>query len=368
MKRCCALLCAILAVAGCMGAAAVNITYELPELYMEIDFPEEWIILTGQTQEGDPGLYFYDDDLSYMQTVFEEQDIYLDGYDLENFYQLVVVMTPNEDVFDLALWDEGFVDEAADYFAQNPPWTMGNQAQCVREEDYYTADARFFSYDRIEQNGDVQLHCYQMSTIFNGQSIHFILTDYSEEDMFNPSGLKQLMCNIIDTVQFTEVLPVPGEFFEEEEPYVEPSSGMPSAYWYSIFPIILVILFSGVSRMAQKRQQAKSAAPMTMQSRSPVSAAPGAGPVRPQTPAAPPKIPDARPSAPKAQARPARAKPQADAGRVTPRAAVRAPKHNCSAEGEASFGRVKETVFCIDCGAKVSTSLKRCPHCGAPVV
>ena len=40
MKRCCALLCAILAVAGCMGAAAVNITYELPELYMEIDFPE----------------------------------------------------------------------------------------------------------------------------------------------------------------------------------------------------------------------------------------------------------------------------------------------------------------------------------------
>ena len=368
MKRCCALLCAILAVAGCMSAAAVNITYELPELYMEVDFPEEWIVLTGQTQEGDPGLYFYDDDLWYMQEVFESQNIYLDGYDLENFYQLVIVMTPNEDVFDLALWDEAFVDQAADYFAANPPWTLGNSAQCTREEDYYTADARFFSYDRIEQNGDVPLHCYQMSTIFNGQSIHFILTDYGGEDMFNPSGLKQMMYSIIDTVQFTEVLPVPGELIASEV-NEEPSSVSSGSYWYSFLPIVLVILFGVIAQAQKKRQQAAAGTPMAMRPGHPVSsAAPDIGTIKPQTPSAPrPSPPSPSPPKPPA-ARPAAPKLSADAGRVTPRAAARAPKHNCSADGGTSYGRNKETVFCIDCGAKVSTSLKRCPHCGAPVV
>ena len=366
MKRCCALLCAILAVACCMSAAAVNITYELPELYMEIDFPEEWIVLTSQTQEGDPGLYFYDGDLSYMQEVFESQNIYLDGYDLENFYQLVVVMTPNEDVFDLALWDEDFVNQAADYFAQTPPWTLGNSARCTREEDYYTADTRFFSYDRIEQNGDVTLHCYQMSTIFNGQSIHFILTDYSEEDMFNPSGLKQLMRNIIDTVQFTDVLPAPDGLFAGEEPYVESGTAgtISSTYWYTFLPILLVVVFAVIAQTQRKRQQSEAGKPMTMQTGRPMpSSVPNASTEKPQTSARPP-VP--RPAA--AKPAPAASRPSPDAGRVSPRPPKHAPRHNCSAEADVSFSRSKETVFCIDCGAKVSTSLERCPHCGAPVV
>lgn len=365
LKRFCVFFCVLAALTLCFPAAAALVTYEVPELYMELDFPDSWYVLTRHTEADDPGLYFYDDDPEHLFASLEAQDMYLDAIDLDGMMELVIIMTPNEDIFDLSLWDEAFVDEAAEYFANNPVWAGDNAVQCFRETDYYQSGARFITYNRTETQGDLTLRCFQMSTVYNGQSIHLILTDYSDSITFESGALARSMSDIVSTLSFTEDLTPPDEVYQAaglapQRPQSGPgSSGLPAdavEVIASLVPLLIMLALVVIGKRAKTRRAAVPARP----------AAPSAQPVRPQPPR--PQTSSPRPSSavssssrPAAAARPRTAPPAAESGRPVQPAPDRRPKHNCS-------GSSTETVFCLDCGKKVSLSQQRCPHCGARIV
>ena len=139
MKRCCAFLCVLAALALCFSGAAAGYSmtagYEVPELYLSLNLPLDWAVLTRDAEAGNPALFLYDDDPEYMRDVFDANNIYLDAFNFESLLELTILMTPNEDIFDLSLWDEDFVNEAADYFAENPVWAGSNDVQCFRIDD-----------------------------------------------------------------------------------------------------------------------------------------------------------------------------------------------------------------------------------------
>lgn len=344
----------------CFPAAAALVTYEVPELYMELDFPDSWYVLTRHTEADDPGLYFYDDDPDHLLASLTAQDMYLDAIDLDGMMELVIIMTPNEDIFDLSLWDEAFVDEAAEYFANNPVWAGDNAVQCFRETDYYQSGARFITYNRTETQGDFSLRCFQMSTVYNGQSIHLILTDYSDSLTFESGALARTMSDIISTLSFTEDLTPPDEVYQAaglapEQPQSGPgSSGLPSdavEVIASLVPLCIMLVLVLIGKRAKSRRTVAPARPTAAQPAKPQ-------PPRPQASSRPAAPTNTRPAA---TAKPRIAPPTSERGRPVQPAPDKRPKHNCS-------GSSTETVFCLDCGKKISLNQQRCPHCGARVV
>ncbi len=362
MKRLCVFFCILASLALCFPAAAVLVTYEVPELFMELDFPDSWYVLTRHTEADDPGLYFYDDNLDQLLASFTAQDMYLDAIDLDGMMELVIIMTPNEDIFDLSLWDDAFVDEAAEYFANNPVWAGDNTVQCFRETDYYQSGARFITYNRTEMQGDLSLRCFQMSTVYNGQSIHLILTDYSDSLTVESGALARSMFDIVSTLSFTEDLTPPDEVYQAaglapERPQSGPgSSGLPSdvvEVIASLIPLCIMLVLVLIGKRAKTRRTAVPARSTAAQPAKPQSPRPQASSSRPA--AAPANAP--RPAAAKSRTAP----PAAETGRPVQPAPDNRPKHNCS-------GSSTETVFCLDCGKKISLNQQRCPHCGARVV
>lgn len=379
MKRCCAFLCVLAALALCFSGAAAGYSmtagYEVPELYLSLNLPLDWAVLTRDAEAGNPALFLYDDDPEYMRDVFDANNIYLDAFNFESLLELTILMTPNEDIFDLSLWDEDFVNKAADYFAENPVWAGSNDVQCFRIDDYYQSGARFLTYNRLETQDDVQLRCMQMTTVYNGQAIHLILTDYSGALSFDSGSLGAVMFDIVSTLSFTDVLAAPDDVTEDalgpaEIPYDHVDDALLVAFNVAtgLLPVIIALIIIVIARSRTRRRGPTGHTPMRQTA--------GAPPQPPAVPAPKTSHPSASAQQASPPAIPAPRKPQKAAvatGRPVQPAPDRRPKHNCAEQDRAYSpkrrpSRRDETVFCIDCGRKVSIKDGRCPHCGARVV
>ena len=361
MKRWCALLCAFAALTLCLpGSAAMysmTAVYEVPELHLSLELPLEWIVLTRDADADNPALYLYDDSLDYMQDVFLANNIYLDAFNFDSLFELTMIMTPNSDIFDLSLWDEELVSEAAGYFAENPVWADGVGVECFYIGDLYQSGARFLTYNRVETRDDAQLRCMQATTVYNGQSIHIILTDYSGMLDFDSGSFGDVFSGLIGTLAFTEVLPAPDSVAEDAfGPAEAPGDRLPSEVsilldlLVGLLPAVIAVILILVRRASSRRSQT---------GRTPMRRTGGARPPAHAVPA------PRRPAAKTAKA--------ADPGRPVQPVPDRREKHNCAAQ-DRSFSSARrqprrgETVFCLDCGKKVSIDGGRCPHCGARIV
>ena len=196
-----------------------------------------------------------------MRDVFDANNIYLDAFNFESLLELTILMTPNEDIFDLSLWDEDFVNEAADYFAENPVWAGSNDVQCFRIDDYYQSGARFLTYNRLETQDDVQLCCMQMTTVYNGQAIHLILTDYSGALSFDSGSLGAVMFDIVSTLSFTDVLAAPDDVTEDalgpaEIPYDHVDDALLVAFNVAtgLLPVIIALIIIVIARSRTRRR------------------------------------------------------------------------------------------------------------------
>lgn len=366
---CAVLLAAVMCVSAGSAGYSMVVGYEVPELYISLDFPLSWAVLTRDADEANPALYLYDDSLEYMQDSFEANDIYLDAFQFESMLELTILMTPDTDIFDLGLWDESFVDETAKYLAESPVWAGDNEVQCFRVDDYYLDGVRFLTFNRVETQDDYQLRCLQMTTIFNGQTIHLILTDYSGTLSFDSGSLADAMHEIVDSLTFTEVLATPesvaGNAAESIVPETSESIGSAqvSGVMVEIAPnLISLVVVVGIAVLAslfgaRRARSASRGAPMRRTVPTPRQDSSAA-----QTP-----------PAAGGRSRSAKSRPASERGRPVQPIPRRRPKHNCAADDPAfavqnDRDRSDETVFCIDCGHKIRVAQKKCPYCGARVV
>lgn len=352
MKRFLMLLCTLILCICVPAGAAMYVTAEVPELSLTMDFPLSFLVLTRSAEPDDPGLYFYDDDLDTMLDAFVSQDIYLDAIDIDSMLELVILMTPDEETFDLGLHDDAFVDSFAQSLIDAPVWSGDAEVRCFREEDFYQAGARFVAFSRTESQPDVTLSCFQLSTVMNGQAIHLILTDFSGMLSLESGTLAQAMYELAGTLTFTQTLtpdsPVSGF---EDVPLETPGASFSSfaeqaaSVLAMLVPIAICAVFIFIGRRTAIKQHSAG---------KPLSPAARTVPVhKPVPPSA------AKPSSPSA----------ADPGRVRQAKAPARARHNCSADNRsAPPDGSTETVYCLDCGHKVSIRQQRCPHCGARVV
>lgn len=218
MKRLAVCLLVLLgAVILCQGTARAE-EYELVEVGIRVELPENCVIITRDTPEGDPAYMAFGLDKETADNLFEQNNAYLSAVSLDWGGELNIAMTPVQGIKDLSWVDESTLKVLEDRFRAQME-SMGRDY--IRGEVYYSQQMTFIKfYNDLTQNGN-SYHGVSYCTVHNGRSISVNYFSYIGEIT---EADETLLREVVDSVRLEETLD-PEELAEPWE-YTDPESGL----------------------------------------------------------------------------------------------------------------------------------------------
>lgn len=219
MKRVSTLLiafCLILSVFT-LPAHAASETYFLDELGMSIDIPKEFDVFTRDIKSNDPLLNEYGitkQDLQYMY----DGNFYIDAWDIENFYELIVTMSPAS----LEDYNDFSESKMNTMISELPAEYERNGVTCIEMDIYDHSQTKFVRAHISQLDGSDLVYSLQYNTVINGNGINITLHSYDGQI---GSSEKALMKEIIDSVKF-DSLPLASSQGSDGFVYTDEKSGM----------------------------------------------------------------------------------------------------------------------------------------------
>ena len=207
-----ALICLIAAVPA--AYAFDGATYDLTELNMTVDVPEDWITFTRDIDENDPNLEIFGTTAEAMVSDYESKSIYLNAVCLDPISEIVVTMASDDaskDVFDFNAISDADMPEAVETIKDEMQKLMGDAATYTETGTHTHTQAKFAVFN-FETGGEMPDHAQQYTTIINGQTINITLHSYAGD--LN-ADQEQMIKDIVDSVTFTKVEKKPGIDFSE---------------------------------------------------------------------------------------------------------------------------------------------------------
>lgn len=203
-----------------MSVFAANSTYELDELGMSIEVPSGHVVFTRDIKSNDPNLSAYGLTKDGLYSLMLEQNIYLNTWDEDINYEIIVTMidSPLEDFNQLSDTSLAVLTPTMSKEYESAGITY------IKSDIYQHNQAKFIKiYISQPNNGDT-VYGLQYYTVYNGKAINVTLQSYSGKIDSNKEAIIQ---EIVDTVRFeTEPHlsspPVQTKAFT----YTDPNSGM----------------------------------------------------------------------------------------------------------------------------------------------
>lgn len=247
-------LAALLALTALAGPAlGESKTYELPELYLSLDIPEEMMVFTREMAEDDIGLLVLEMTPEQLRQDFESKNVYMNAMSLDPIYEIIVTMLDYEgsqEIFDFNTLSDHQLNEMAQMLLDGE----AAQGRGFIYENYRLEkkdQARFMALDLRQEAGGSTIYGRQYYTIFNGQAINITLQSYTGPISGEMSETAE---GIMDSLRFTKVLE-------------NPRKGAVSAKWV-VAGVTLAAAALGLwlvigSKRKQNREDQAAAAPVS---------------------------------------------------------------------------------------------------------
>jgi len=192
-------------------AAAAESTYYLEELGMSIGLPDDYIALTRDMDADDPSLREYGLDWDALSAMFLEKSIYLNAWNSDMDYEIVVTMVDSQ-LGDYNLYSDTTLSAFASAF--EPDYENAGII-ILRHEIYQHSQARFVKLYIYQQNDGQEIYGLQYHTVYAGKTINITMQSYSGGIDAEKEAIQQ---QIVDTAHFdaepqTRQLPDPTEAF-----------------------------------------------------------------------------------------------------------------------------------------------------------
>ncbi len=210
------LVCCLLPV----SAYAANDTYDLDELGMSIDLPEDLVVFTRDIKSNDPNLSEYGLTKDSMISLMQERNIYLNAWDENISYEITVTMV-----------DSPFADynQFSDTSLNSLMPTLASEYESLgitftKSELYQHTQAKFIKIYISQPNSGDTVYGLQYNTVYDNKAINVTLQSYSGKI---DSNKESLIKEIVDTIHFDTELqlldtPAPTEAFT----YTDSGSGV----------------------------------------------------------------------------------------------------------------------------------------------
>lgn len=200
---------------GAGATAGEGNIYRFDELYMELTAPDGYMVLTRESPEGDPGFEIYDASREEVLKFFEKNNIYMsavipDG-EMGLSSEIVVTMVTNDNIKKVFDYNR-LTDEDIESIMDQLDREYARQNVEVLDKTVYQSDsARYVVIDLKQQVGDAAVHTKQYGTFYNGLAIYITMYSYAGELTGKD---RTVLENVVDSVTFTEVLPVPDNAYK----------------------------------------------------------------------------------------------------------------------------------------------------------
>lgn len=193
---------------GALPAAAAGQTYELPELYLTLEVPEDFLVFTRDMSEEDTALLAMGMSPEELREDFTKNNVYMNAMSLSPLYEIIVTMQEYEgsqEIFDFTALGERKLGEMADLLLQGE----AGQGKGLIYDTYRietVGPATFMVLDLHQEAGGSTIYGRQYYTIFNGQAINLTLQSYTGPVS---DEMGQALREVVSSVKFTTVLENP---------------------------------------------------------------------------------------------------------------------------------------------------------------
>lgn len=177
------------------GFAASSSTYDLDELNMSIDIPDDYVVFTRDINSNDPNLSAYGLTKDNMSSLMESGNIYLNAWDKDVNFEIIVTM------IDSSLGDfNQFSDTTLSAFASSFESEYKNMGiTYLKSEKYQHEQAKFIKIYINQPNNGSTVYGLQYYTVYGSKAINVTIQSYSGKiDSAKEATLK----TIVDSVFF----------------------------------------------------------------------------------------------------------------------------------------------------------------------
>lgn len=219
MKRflvCLAVLVGVVALG--LGTARAAVRYELEEVGISIELPEDYSTITRDTPADDPAYDVFGLDKESADELFEQNNSYLDAMSPRYEREISVTMIPTQGLKDFSWLDETFLETYEDMLRAQTETAGGTY---VGSEVYRNQQATFIKLYTNRTVDEFDLYGMVYYTIYDGRTINVNFFSYAGELTQEDETLLQ---EIVDSVNFTTVQGQ--EELSEAWEYTDPDSGL----------------------------------------------------------------------------------------------------------------------------------------------
>lgn len=194
------------------AVAAYGGTYQLDELDMSIELPEDYVVFTRDISEEDPDLDAYGLSKADLEALMEERSIYLNAWDEDINFEIIVTMTDSP-LGDLNEYSSTELNAMASVLETE----FSKLGITVSSHDIYQhKQARFVKFYKNQPGDQGTVFDLQYYTVYNGQGINITMQSFSGTI---DSSKELILKRIVDSVHFgTDPVKMPPP--EETEPFV----------------------------------------------------------------------------------------------------------------------------------------------------
>lgn len=197
MKRflCAALILCLVFCQLPVSVFAANSTYDLDELGMSIDIPSDYVVFMRDIKNNDPNLSIYGLKKDGMYSMMLERNIYLNAWDEDVNYEIIVTMTesPLED------YNQFSDTTLAGLVSASEPEYADMGITFIRSELYQHSQAKFAKIYLSQPNNGKTVYGLEYHTVYNGKAINITMQSYSG---VIDSNKEAIIRKIVDTVHF----------------------------------------------------------------------------------------------------------------------------------------------------------------------
>lgn len=179
-----------------IAAFATNTnTYRLDALGMRVEIPDNYIVFTRNVQDDDPNLSLYGLTKEDMLSAMETRDIYLNAWDENATFEIVVTMTES------SLGDFNQLSDTELLTLASSLETVYDAAGVtyLRSEIYQNDQTKFLKIYINQPNDGITVYGVQYYTVYNGKAINLTLQSY--EGMID-AAKESAMQNIVYSAHF----------------------------------------------------------------------------------------------------------------------------------------------------------------------
>lgn len=204
------------------SAAADTTSYEIPELNMKLDIPDNYYTFTRDVNEKTPNIDKLEQDLEAYQKQMKSGNVYLNSFSADKTSELILSMIVNRSskhYYDFNLYDNKKMEDFARQIMSVEEQNNAEAKKSDSKEDaaaytykytnhsiYQHKQAKFLMFELSITQDKKTIYSKQYSTIINGQIINLTINstkkELSDED-------KTVLDHIVDSIQFTQITKKP---------------------------------------------------------------------------------------------------------------------------------------------------------------